>query len=91
MPLVQSGHGLQQIITGVKLTLLTVVQSDKEILILEETQQLTENHLILQIKPSTILRDSFMRNQIALKTWIGGMMMINHLKDQKVGEITNQL
>jgi hypothetical protein len=32
-----------------------------------------------------------MRNQIALKTWIGGMMMINHLKDQKVGEITNQL
>jgi len=68
MPLVQSGHGLQQIITGVKLTLLTVVQSYKEILILEETQQLTENHLILQIKPSTILRDSFMRNQIALKT-----------------------
>jgi hypothetical protein len=68
MPLFQSGHSFQEMITGVKLTLLTEVKLEREILIPEQTQQLTENHLILQTKPSTTLRVCGISNQIILKT-----------------------
>jgi hypothetical protein len=68
MPLIRSGHGLQEITTGVKLTLLTEVKLDREILIPEKTQQLTEKHLTLQTKHSTTLRVYGISNQIILKT-----------------------
>jgi hypothetical protein len=55
-------------ITGVQVTLLTVVVLDQEILIPDVIQQPTENHFYLQIMPSTILKDNGMLNQIVLKT-----------------------
>jgi hypothetical protein len=55
-------------ITGVKLTLLTVLKLDQEILILDLTLQLTENHFSLQTMLSTTLREYFIINQIILKT-----------------------
>ena len=68
LPLLQSGLSLEEMITGVKLTLLTVLKLDQEILILDLTLQLTENHFSLQTMLSTTLREYFMVNQIILKT-----------------------
>ena len=89
LPLLQSGLSLEEMITGVKLTLLTVLKLDQEILILDLTLQLTENHFSLQTMLSTTLREYFIINQIILKTWNGGMMMVM-VNILKVGEITNQ-
>jgi hypothetical protein len=86
---VQSGLRVQEIITGVQLTLLTVVVLGAEILILDEMRQLTENHFYLQTMRSTTLREIGTLNQIVLKTWTGGMMM-DMVNTLKVGEITNQ-
>jgi len=89
-PLIQGGLQVQEMITGVQLTLLTVVVLDQEILMWDVMHQLTENHSYLQTMPSTTLRDNGTLNQIILKTWTGGtmMVMVNILK---VGEITSQL
>jgi len=40
--------------------------------------------------PSTTLRDNGTLNQIVLKTWTGGMMMVM-VNILKAGEITSQL
>lgn len=90
MLLVQSGHSLQDLITGVQVTFPTEVKLDLEILI-PDLLQLSENHFCLQTKPSTTLRECGIPSQMLKKTYSGGMMTVKVARILKVSEITNLL